>query len=105
MVVTTSIMLDRMLLHSRATSISSPGMDNMIPSRVTGTPTSPKQDSCCYRGLLLQEFDDPAQSKLGDGDDQEQQAEGKEKRSESLDPKAKYHAADPPGYERKHAQR
>jgi hypothetical protein len=36
MAVTNSIRLDRILLHSRATSISSPGIDNMIPSCVAG---------------------------------------------------------------------
>ena len=35
--ITISIVLERMLLHSRATSISKAGIDNMIPSRVTGT--------------------------------------------------------------------
>ena len=35
-VVTTSIMVERMLLHDCATSMSSPGIDRIIPSRVTG---------------------------------------------------------------------
>src|SRR5260370_35617255 len=58
MVVTTSIMLDRILLHSRATSISSPGMDNMIPSPVTGTPTAQNKiraaiaDCCCKNSTI-----------------------------------------------------
>src|ERR1039457_675522 len=58
MVVTTSIRLDRILLHSRATSMSSPGMDSMIPSCVTGTPTARNMiradtaDCCCKNSTI-----------------------------------------------------
>ena len=84
MVVTTSIRLERILLHSRATSISSPGIDSMIPSCVAGTPTARNMIRAADRRLLLQEFDDPAQSELGDGDHQEEKAERKQKRLKSF---------------------
>jgi hypothetical protein len=40
MVVTNNIMLDRMLLHSGATSIVNPGIVISIPACSTGTPTT-----------------------------------------------------------------
>ena len=58
MVVTTSIRVDRILLHSRATSILRLGIDSMIPSCVTGTPTARNMiraataDCCCKNSTI-----------------------------------------------------
>ena len=58
MVVTTSIRLDRMLLHSRLTSISRFGIDSMIPSCVTGTLAARNMiraasaDCCCKNSIM-----------------------------------------------------
>ena len=57
-VVITSIRLERMLLHSRATSMSSPGMDSIIPSCVTGTRATRNMsravvaDCCCNHSMV-----------------------------------------------------
>ena len=42
MVVTTNIRLERMLLHSRATSTVKPGIVSRVPSSATGIPTAEK---------------------------------------------------------------
>ena len=105
MVVTTSIRLERILLHSRATSISSPGMDNMIPSCVTGTPTARNMiraanADCCCRNSTIQ-----LKANSGMGTIQEQKAKRKQKRLKSSRSKTKYDAGNPPGHEGKHAER
>ena len=45
MVVTSNMRLERMLLHSRATSMFRPGMDSKIPSRALGTPKAENSSS------------------------------------------------------------
>src|SRR5271156_4234257 len=54
--------------------------------------------------LVLQEVHDSVQRKCGDRHHPEQKAKWKKKRSESIDSKAEYHAADPPGYEGEHTE-
>ncbi len=45
MVVTSNMRLDRMLLHSRATSTFRPGIDSTIPARTFGTPKAENSSS------------------------------------------------------------
>src|SRR5271163_5023841 len=58
MVVTTSIKLERMLLHSFATSTVKPGMVRKKPSCETGTPTTVNRSSAvnadhCCRNVMM----------------------------------------------------
>src|SRR5271165_3403898 len=59
MLVTTSIKLDRKLLHSWATSSRSPGIDRVKPSCVTGTPAAENSrlaesaEYCCQMATIL----------------------------------------------------
>src|SRR5580698_9383124 len=58
MVVTTSIKLERMLLHSFATSTVKPGMVRKKPSCDTGTPTTVNRSSAvkadhCWRNVMM----------------------------------------------------
>ena len=67
MVVTTSMRLDRILLHSlRNFDVQSRNRDH---DAILGRrhPTSAEHDSCREGGLLLQEFDDPAKANSGMG--------------------------------------
>src|SRR5579864_8585507 len=59
MLVTINMRLERKLLHSCATSRVSPGIESMIPSCVTGTPTAENStlaeiaEPCCQKATIL----------------------------------------------------
>src|ERR1700691_2085887 len=89
MVVTTNIRLERILLHSRATSISRFGMDNMIPSCVTGTPIAwnrirAADADCCCKNSTIQ-----FSARLGMGMIKNRKQRGKIKDRTVLAPKHK----------------
>jgi hypothetical protein len=59
MVITNNIRLERILLHSRATSTVSPGIETRTPSREAGTPTAENSnhaamaEPCCSQCTIL----------------------------------------------------
>src|SRR5271165_4651793 len=55
-VVTNNIRLERILLHSSATSSVSPGMVNRTPSCVTGTPAVAKRRLAAYAEHCCKKF-------------------------------------------------
>src|ERR1700733_452405 len=87
MVVTSSIELERMLLHSCDTSTMRPGMLSTTPSWDTGTPTAEKRtcavnaEPCCKRVTTAFKSDD------GNGTSQNKKQRGKSKVRAACDPR------------------
>ena len=92
-VVTSNIKLDRMLLHSRATSTVRPGIDTRTPVRDTGTPTAEKSsdaaiaDPCCSDWTIL------SSRNAGIGTSRNRKQRGKSSRRAAFVPKQITNAA------------
>ena len=98
MVVTSNIELDRMLLHSRATSTVNPEMCSSMPRCSTGTPAAMKSNRAARRRALLQQAHDRIQDEVGKRNHPEQEAKRKERAPGSASAKAKNKSGDPPQY-------
>src|SRR5258708_1700375 len=92
MLQTTNIRLERMLLHSLATSTVKPGMVSKTPSFATGTPTAAnstcavKADPCCKR--LTISF----KTACGNGTSQNRKQRGKSNDRETREPEQRMKA-------------
>src|SRR5271170_2543369 len=93
MLVTKRNRLERMLLHSRATSMFNPGMERILPCCETGTPTdknrnrAAKAEPCCRDCTIL------INANAGRGTIQKRKARGKSNERLTRVPKQKTKAA------------